>query len=79
VGFDRMAAAEAKIENLEGWQSDQNGSIHEVRQDVSKMKYWIMSATLGVALYLAGVIFMLLRVVSETVKNYQGINNSYTT
>jgi hypothetical protein len=56
-----MAAAETKIENLINWQESQNESIREVRQDVNKLKYWIMGATLGVALNLVGVVFMLLK------------------
>lgn len=55
------------VENLKGWQKAQNGSIHEIREDVSKMKYWIMGATLGVALNLLGItataIFLYLKVV----------------
>jgi hypothetical protein len=56
-----MAAAETKIENLINWQESQNESIREVRQDVNRLKYWIMGATLGVALNLVGVVFMLLK------------------
>ncbi len=58
---ERMAAAEAKIENLISRQESQNESVREVRQDMNKLKYWIMGATLGVALNLVGVVFMLLR------------------
>lgn len=58
---ERMAAAETKIENLINWQESQNESIREVRQDVNRLKYWIMGATLGVALNLVGVVFMLLK------------------
>lgn len=58
---ERMAAAEADIKNLIGWQESQNGSIKETRRDVNNLKYWIMGATLGVALNLVGVVFMLLK------------------
>ena len=55
----KVAAMEQAVDNLAGWQKAQNGSIKEVRQDVSKLKYWIMGAAFGVALNLAGVIAML--------------------
>lgn len=55
-----LAALKADVKNLKSWQKAQNGSIHEVRADVNKMKYWIMTATVGVALNLAGIVFMLL-------------------
>jgi len=50
-----IATLKSKVDNLEGWQKAQNGSIHEVRADVNKMKYWIMTATVGVALNLLGI------------------------
>jgi hypothetical protein len=50
---------EQAVGNLAGWQKAQNGSIKEVRLDVSKLKYWIMGAAFGVALNLIGIIFVL--------------------
>jgi len=55
----KVAALEQAVGNLAGWQKAQNGSIKETRQDVSKLKYWIMGATLGVALNLAGIVAVL--------------------
>ncbi|MCL6561222.1 MAG: hypothetical protein K6U74_21030 [Firmicutes bacterium] len=57
----KVAALEQAVDNLAGWQKAQNGSIKEVRQDVGKLKYWIMGAAFGVALNLVGVVFMLLK------------------
>lgn len=57
----KVAALEQAVGNLAGWQKAQNGSIKETRQDVSRLKYWIMGATLGVALNLAGVIAVLVK------------------
>jgi hypothetical protein len=30
------------VDNLEGWQKSQNGTIHRVEIKVEKLQYWIM-------------------------------------
>jgi uncharacterized protein (UPF0548 family) len=55
----KVASLEQAVENLVGWQKAQNGSVKETRQDVNRLKYWIMGATLGVALNLAGIVAVL--------------------
>ncbi len=56
-----QARLEADVNNLKGWQKAQNGSIHEIRADLSKMKYWIMGSTFGLVLNLLGVIAIFLK------------------
>jgi uncharacterized protein (UPF0548 family) len=55
----KVASLEQAVENLVGWQKAQNGSVKETRQDVNRLKYWIMGATLGVALNMAGIVAVL--------------------
>lgn len=57
----KITSLETEVRNLKKWQAAQNGSIHEVRADVSKMKYWMMGATGMVALNLLGIVFVLLK------------------
>lgn len=45
----RLSSLESDVENLERWQSKQNGAIHEVNKKVDKLQYWIMGTAVGVA------------------------------
>lgn len=45
-----QARTEERLDNLEGWQKSQNGTIKEVNKKVDKLQYWIMgvmAAALG--------------------------------
>lgn len=45
-----QARTEERVENLECWQKNQNGTIKEVNKKVDKLQYWIMgvmAAALG--------------------------------
>jgi len=52
---ERVKCVETKVDNLEGWQKRQNGTIHDVRDLVIKM-IWLQFAgftsLIGVAFYL---------------------------
>lgn len=45
-----QARTEERLDNLEGWQKSQNGTIKEINKKVDKLQYWIMgvmAAALG--------------------------------
>lgn len=43
-----QARTEERLDNLEGWQKSQNGTIKEVNKKVDKLQYWIMGVMAAV-------------------------------
>ena len=50
---ERMSKLEAKVENLEGWQKNQNGTIRQVDSKVDKLQFWIMTTAVAAAVNIA--------------------------
>lgn len=43
-----QARTEERLDNLEGWQKSQNGTIKEINKKVDKLQYWIMGVMAAV-------------------------------
>lgn len=39
---ERVSALEAKVENLEGWQKNQNGALLRMADQVDALKSWLI-------------------------------------
>lgn len=57
-----IAGLEKSIENLEGWQKSQNGSIIRVEAKIDKLIFWFMTSaiTLGVG-FAVNIVLLLIR------------------
>ena len=53
---ERIAAIEAKIDNLEGWQKAQNGSIKEIRGMVTSLGYQMSRGLVLAAVAVLGIV-----------------------
>jgi len=42
INEGKIGRMEEAIENLEGWQKTQNGSLQRMETKVEKLQYWIM-------------------------------------
>jgi hypothetical protein len=42
INEGKIGRMEEAIENLEGWQKTQNGSLQRMEAKVEKLQYWIM-------------------------------------
>ncbi len=58
---EAVAGMRSDVNNLIGWQKAQNGSVKEIRQNVTRLQYWIMGSAFGLVLNLIGVTIMLLK------------------
>ena len=43
-----QARTEERLDNLEGWQKSQTGTIKEINKKVDKLQYWIMGVMAAV-------------------------------
>lgn len=57
----KIGRMEEAIENLEGWQKKQNGSLQRMEAKVEKLQYWIMGVMATSIFTAITLIFQLLK------------------
>lgn len=51
-----IAAIAKEVENLKGWQKNQNGTITKVEAKIDKLIWWIMAEFAGVVILLLTIL-----------------------
>jgi len=57
----KIGRMEEAIDNLEGWQKKQNGSLQRLEAKVERLQYWIMGVMATSIFTLVGLIIQLRR------------------
>ena len=57
----KIGRMEESIDNLEGWQKKQNGSLQRLEAKVERLQYWIMGVMATSIFTLVGLIIQLRR------------------
>jgi len=61
INEGKIGRMEEAIDNLEGWQKKQNGSLQRLEAKVERLQYWIMGVMATSIFTLVGLIIQLRR------------------
>lgn len=52
---ERVAALEADMDNVKGWQKTQNGTLQRIDSKIDKLVYWLMGTMATVVIFIVGL------------------------